>query len=108
MQGAHRAATLLIGRANDWKNEESKLAAWAAEMSDRRIDCGLHFPADALAGWAVAILFGRLTWPQNVSESDNFFREVIDQSEMVTLVREGNRRAQFPLLNQMLNDVLSL
>lgn len=108
MQGAHRAATLLMEHGGDWKKYKSQLAAWAAAMSDRRIDCGLHFPADALAGWAVAKMFGRLTWPRSVNESDDFFHAVIEQSEMVQLLRAGRTRGQFPVLNQMLNEVLAL
>lgn len=104
MQGAHRAATLLIEQNAVWGSHEPALAGWAAAMSDRRIDCGLHFPADALAGWAAAKLFGKLTWPSEALKFDHFFQKVTTQSEMVKIVRAG----RFPSLNSMLDDVLAL
>lgn len=110
LQSAHSAATLLItppatSEKNpiDWKRHQTELAGWAAAVSDRRIDCGLHFPSDAFGGWAVAVMLSRVTWPNDAKTWAPFFNAVIEQSEVTSIVRTDSGKISFPQLNAFLD-----
>ena len=103
LQASVGAATIL----GDWQklgfqpNERQLItfARFVADVGDRRVFAGLHYPSDNLASWIVALrLISRLSLPR---ESTSFLLTALEQSVVYKLMVSSKSVAYIPAINKI-------